>query len=128
MISFTVGTGVARGHGVDVEFSHSEWWAEFLDGVASELHPAAPESSRKALSALRSRVGECDDARTRRRFERDLDTLVENDRFVKPAAEWYLKKRVPKDLRAATETLARAQAVLAEYASRKPRKRRKSPK
>ena len=113
------------GHGVDVEFSHSEWWGDFLDGVAKELHPSTPESSRAALSALRRRVDECRYARTRRRFERDLDALLENDRFVRPAVEWYLKKRVPQDLRKAAETLARGQAVLAEYSSKKGRKRRK---
>lgn len=92
----------------------AEWkafWEELLDGVQQELS-ATDSAEKAALDSLRIRLDKPLTPRRRKRFEDELEALIEDSPVLKLAADRYLCKRVPVAIAEAEATLRRAQHYL----------------
>lgn len=103
--------------------SSTEWKHDmkaFLNGIESELRPSPPAKVRAALQAFRKRLERDSVGRRRKRFERELESVLQADPFLRRATERYFAKRVPAAMASALEVLDRAEHVLKQLA--KPKK------
>jgi hypothetical protein len=92
----------------------AEWktfWEGLLDGVRQELSPA-DSAEKAALDTLRTRLKKPLIPRRRKRFEDELEALIEGNPVLKLAADRYLCKKVPAAIAEAEATLKRGQYVL----------------
>jgi hypothetical protein len=101
-----------------------DWMRDFVDGIERELRPSCPLKSRTDLGEFRGRL---DTKRVRgghKRFERELEELLQSDPFLRRATERYFAREVPAALEAALVVLEQAKVVLAkakETRRKKPR-------
>jgi len=87
-------------------------WKKFIHGcianVERELRPSAPAKSKTALKEFRARVSRDHVRRRRKRFENDLDKLIETDPVLRAAMNRYtirVLRETTKKLKAATKDL-----------------------
>jgi hypothetical protein len=64
----------------------------FIDNVEKELRPSAPPKSRAALNEFRTRINRDHVKRRRKRFQNDLDKLLETDPVLHAATNRFMKK------------------------------------
>jgi hypothetical protein len=98
--------------------SSAEWEHDmeaFLDGIESELRPSPPAKVQATLQAFRKRLERDRIGRRRKRFERDLESALQANPFLRRATERYLAKSVPAAMASALETLDRAERVLKQF-------------
>ena len=91
-----------------------ECMKDFVDGVDRELRSTTPMKSRGHLRAFRERLVKCRTARDRKRFDRDLETLLGSKSYLRAAAKSYLRKRAIPALAAATAAANQVVQVLAK--------------
>jgi len=99
---------------------------DFVDEIERELRPSRPIRSRAALNNFRERLKGKRIKGGHKRFEGELEELLQSERFLQRATERYLAKKVPEAIEAALAALERAEAVLTTYKqktreSKKPR-------
>ena len=103
--------------------TNEEWKHDmeaFLDGIESELRPTSVRA-QAILRAFRDRIDHDSIGPRRKRFERELESNLQTDPFLKRATERYFSKKVPAALASARETLDRAERVLKQLdKSKKP--------
>jgi hypothetical protein len=85
---------------------------DFLDGIERELRPSPPLKTAADLSKFRGRLNRKRIEGGHKRFEQELDELLQRDRFLRRATEPYLAKRVPVAIETALVALEKAEAVL----------------
>lgn len=98
--------------------SSAEWkegMEAFLSGIESELRPSPPGKVRATLQAFRKRIERDSVGRRRNRFERELESVLQEDPFLRRATERYLSKRVQSALASALEVRGRAERVLKQF-------------
>lgn len=98
--------------------STTEWKHDmeaFLDGIESELCPSPPATVHVTLQAFRKRLERDSIGRRRNRFERELESVLQADPFLRRATERYLSKRVQSALASALEVRERAERVLKQF-------------
>lgn len=97
----------------------SDWKAlmqDLLGGIEKELgSPVA------IFQSFRGRLNEDGIARKRKQFERDLEAFLESKPFLRAATRRYLRKKAEPALETANVLLRRAEALLAQWKSKKSR-------
>jgi hypothetical protein len=83
-----------------------------IDGIEGALSIADPAQQKAKLADLRKRLDGRSVAQHRKRFEDELDALVESDVAMQIASQRYLRPKVQK----VVVTLERAKRVLAQAA------------
>ena len=99
----------------------SEWkvaMPDFIDGVERELRLPAPRKTKVILEAFRTRLAKAGTIKSRKRFERELESFLQSDSALRAAATRYLRKKIPPIVAAAVETLKRAEPFLANRAKK----------
>jgi len=97
---------------------------DFIDGIERELRSSCPLKSKTDLGKFRSRLNAKRLRGGRKRFERELEELLQSDRFLRQATERHLARVVPAAIEAALVLLEQGKAVLAkakETRRKKPR-------
>jgi hypothetical protein len=93
----------------------------FLDGIESELRPSPPTKAKATLQAFRKRVERDSVGHRRKRFEQELEAVLESDRFLRSAARRFLYKQMQSALKAAAKAQDEAERVLKQFdKSKKP--------
>ena len=81
---------------VDVVDMKTAAWKKYvrglIDNVERELRPSTPAKSRVALNDFRIRINRDHVKRRRKRFQNDLDKLLETEPFLYAAANRFMKK------------------------------------
>ncbi|MFZ0640636.1 MAG: hypothetical protein WA020_03620 [Candidatus Acidiferrales bacterium] len=93
----------------------TEWkrmWREFLNGIEKELRSAAPSSTKLVLNAFRRRLDQDTSTRRRKRFEQELEAVLERNPFLRSATRRYLSKRMQSALKAAAKAQDEAERIL----------------
>lgn len=105
-------------------------WKKYIHGlidiVELELRPLALTKSRAALNEFRIRVNRDHVKRRRKRFQNELDELIETDPVLHAAASRHVKKvlrETTKTLRAATKDIK----ALTKASKKKKRARERTP-
>jgi len=96
----------------------SEWkelMEEFLEGVEREFRSSTPTKTKFTLDAFRRRLNGAGVIRSRKRFERELDTFLKSEPFARAATERHLLKKIRSTVAAADAALNRALPLLAKY-------------
>jgi hypothetical protein len=91
-----------------------------LDGVLRELGPGISDETRCEIISLRRRLDEPFPARTRKRFERELEEFLDSKLVLKAATKRYLGKKTISVVEAAEAALKQAEAVLQQYREKVP--------
>jgi hypothetical protein len=101
----------------------AEWktfWEEVLDGVQRELSPA-DSAEKAALDTFRIRLDKPSIPRRRKKFEDELDEVLQSNAVLKLALDRYLRKKVPAAIAAAEAALEAGQERLAKLKRKKSR-------
>ena len=97
----------------------SEWkdmMEGLLNGVEGELRGSVPVKTREVLNAFRMRLREARAVRRRKRFERDLEDLLQSNPLLRSATERHLRYKTISAIEEAEAVLRRAEPYLAKKA------------
>jgi hypothetical protein len=94
---------------------------DLLDAIEGELRTSVPAKTKLTLNALRSRLGERDITRRRKRFDQELDELLTSDPFLRAATKRYFRRKVPQAIAEALVVLERAKVYLAKSGDKQTR-------
>jgi hypothetical protein len=97
-----------------------------IDGIESALSVADPAPQKAKLADLRRRLDAPSVVRHRKRFEDELDALVESDVAMQIASRRYLRPKVQEAMAKALVALERGKRVLAKAAEMRKRVGKKS--
>jgi hypothetical protein len=95
----------------------SEWKKIFVDalnGVERELCPSSPKRVRVAIADFRILLDSVSSIRARERFERDIETFLESESYLRAATRRYMTKSIIKACNGVVRVMNRAKRVLGQ--------------
>ena len=83
-----------------------------IDGVVAYLPPTAGQDVRTALLVFREQANEARTAKTKDRFERELESYLQSTAQLRDAAKRSSQPKIEAAVEAAIQALARAEHAL----------------